>query len=152
MTQLPRWVEVGAFILAMVAGSVNAIGLLSFEHQSVSHVSGTATQLGAQLLHQPPLDSLHLLGILLAFLCGAYYAFDRYFYRPWYYARSADPRGTIDIRRAKLFVLIIAGFILGAFLGALAYARYSLFALIVPASICLLLSVMYRRYSKRVSL
>jgi len=44
ISQLPKWVEVGAFILALVAGFVNAIGLLSFEHQSVSHLSSYPTR------------------------------------------------------------------------------------------------------------
>lgn len=39
ISQLPKWVEFGAFILALVAGYVNAIGLLGFDHQSVSHLS-----------------------------------------------------------------------------------------------------------------
>ena len=71
ISQLPRWVEYGAFLLALVAGTVNAVGLLGFEHQSVSHLSGTATLLGGRLLSSPWSDSVHLLGILIAFLIGA---------------------------------------------------------------------------------
>ena len=41
LTRLPPWVEVGAFLLAFLAGSVNAVGLLGFSHQSVSHLTGT---------------------------------------------------------------------------------------------------------------
>lgn len=71
ITKLPNWVEFGAFILALVAGFVNAIGLLSFEHQAVSHVSGTATLLGTSFLSLPFQGSIHLLGILLSFLFGS---------------------------------------------------------------------------------
>ena len=71
MTQLPRWVEIGAFFLALVAGCVNAIGLLSFDHQSVSHLSGTATLLGTGLFTTSIQTSLHLLGVLLSFLLGS---------------------------------------------------------------------------------
>ncbi|MBE0365785.1 hypothetical protein PULV_b0446 [Pseudoalteromonas ulvae UL12] len=71
ISQLPRWVEFGAFLLALVAGFVNAVGLLSFEHQSVSHLSGTATLLGAGFLNLPWLNTLHLAGILLCFLLGS---------------------------------------------------------------------------------
>ncbi|HAI90280.1 MAG TPA: DUF1275 domain-containing protein, partial [Alcanivorax sp.] len=46
LTRLPRWVEVGAFLLAFLAGSVNAVGLLGFSHQSVSHLTGTTSLLG----------------------------------------------------------------------------------------------------------
>lgn len=70
MSRLPRWVEHGAFLLAFLAGSVNAVGFLGFQHQAVSHLSGTATRLGIELsvLHA---DTLHLLGIVVSFLLGA---------------------------------------------------------------------------------
>ncbi|KZN13613.1 YoaK family protein [Marinomonas sp. TW1] len=71
ISQLPRWVEVGAFFLALVAGCVNAIGLLSFDHQSVSHLSGTATLLGTGFLNSSFQTSLHLMGVLLSFLLGS---------------------------------------------------------------------------------
>ena len=71
ISKLPKWVEVGAFVLALVAGCVNAIGLLSFEHQSVSHLSGTATQLGASLLGTQLKSTAHLLGVLISFLFGS---------------------------------------------------------------------------------
>ncbi len=63
--------EYGAFLLALVAGCINAIGLLGFEHQSVSHLSGTATLVGAGLLGNPLVTTLHLLGVLLSFFVGA---------------------------------------------------------------------------------
>ncbi len=69
--RLPHWVEIGALLLALVAGYVNAIGLLSFEHQSVSHLSGTATLLGAGLLDRGWASAVHLLGVLVSFLIGA---------------------------------------------------------------------------------
>ena len=61
---LPRWLELGAFTLALLAGIVNAVGLLGFAHQSVSHLSGTATLLGAGLLSDT--GAWHLLAILLS--------------------------------------------------------------------------------------
>lgn len=70
ITKLPRWVEYGAFLLALLAGTVNAIGLLGFQHQAVSHISGTVTLLGtsiealnAQTTHQTELkdEQTHLL-------------------------------------------------------------------------------------------
>lgn len=71
ISKLPRWVEYGAFILAFTAGTVNAVGLLGFEHQAVSHLSGTATLLGTGLARDEFALALHLAGILLAFLAGA---------------------------------------------------------------------------------
>ncbi len=71
ISKLPRWVEYGSFILALVAGLINAIGLLGFKHQSISHLSGTATLFGTGLLSATLHDSVHLLVILLSFLAGA---------------------------------------------------------------------------------
>lgn len=70
LSKLPRWIEYGAFTLALLAGSVNAVGLLGFQHQAISHLSGTATLLGSSLLGSLE-SSLHLLGILVSFLLGA---------------------------------------------------------------------------------
>ncbi|MDX1398261.1 MAG: YoaK family protein [Oceanospirillum sp.] len=70
ISRLPKWVEAGAFVLAFTAGSVNAVGLLGFKHQAVSHVSGTATLLGTQWADSP-LDALHLAGVIVSFLLGA---------------------------------------------------------------------------------
>lgn len=69
--QLPRWVEVGGFCLALIAGSVNAIALLGFNHQGVSHLSGSSSLLGVELAQGYLGETLHLLLILLSFVFGA---------------------------------------------------------------------------------
>jgi uncharacterized membrane protein YoaK (UPF0700 family) len=79
ISRLPRWVEYGAFVLALIAGSVNVVGLLGFTHQAISHLSGTATLVGASLTRAPLTESLHLLAILLSFILGA--AFSGFFLR-----------------------------------------------------------------------
>ncbi|MBZ9540038.1 MULTISPECIES: YoaK family protein [Modicisalibacter] len=71
ITRLPRWVEYGAFVLALTAGCINAVGLLGFAHQAISHLSGTATLLGTGLMRGVFGESLHLAGILVSFLLGA---------------------------------------------------------------------------------
>lgn len=71
ISKLPRWVEYGAFLLAFIAGSINAIGLLGFEHQSISHLSGTATLLGTGILEGSYQRILHLSAILFCFFLGA---------------------------------------------------------------------------------
>lgn len=58
-------------MLASVAGCINAIGLLGFEHQAVSHVSGTATLFGTSMLAGSFDDMLHLAGVLFSFFVGA---------------------------------------------------------------------------------
>jgi uncharacterized membrane protein YoaK (UPF0700 family) len=71
INQLPRWVEIGGFCLALIAGSVNAIALLGFNHQGVSHLSGSSSQLGVELAQGQLGSALHLLMILLSFVIGA---------------------------------------------------------------------------------
>lgn len=79
LKKLPRWVEYGAFILALVAGFVNAIGLLGFKHQSISHLSGTATLVGTAIVNSTWLDVVHLLIVFFSFVSGA--AISGYFLR-----------------------------------------------------------------------
>lgn len=71
ITKLPRWIEYGAFLLAFIAGCINVIGLLGFEHIAISHVSGTASLLGATIFETAREGVVHLTGILFAFFLGA---------------------------------------------------------------------------------
>lgn len=69
--QLPRWVWVGAGSLACVAGMVNVVGFLGFEHQAVTHLTGTTSLLGASIASGETRVALHLSGIAIAFMVGA---------------------------------------------------------------------------------
>ncbi|WP_218563945.1 YoaK family protein [Marinospirillum perlucidum] len=69
--KLPRWVEIGGFWLAMIAGSVNAIGVLGFQHQAVSHLTGTSTLASLALVDLAWSELLHLVLILISFVAGA---------------------------------------------------------------------------------
>lgn len=71
ISKLPRWVEFGSFILALVAGFINSIGLLGFNHQSISHLSGTATIIGTGMITSSLIDIFHLFMILFSFVVGA---------------------------------------------------------------------------------
>jgi len=215
ISQLPKWVEVGALILALIAGFVNAVGLLSFEHQSVSHLSGTATLLGTSFLNSSYQSVFHLLGILLSFLLGStlsgfllhgstlklgskydvalflesalllvtiWFLSVGSFYGHFFASAACGLQNamatkysgavirtthltgiftdlgimfgeyfrskTLDKRKAKLFLIIILGFIFGGTLGALLYTKYQFMALLFPASICMFIAVVYRVYSK----
>jgi Predicted membrane protein len=68
---LPRWVWIGAVTLACVAGMVNVIGYLGFEHQAVSHLTGTTSLLGAAIAQGNLRAVIHLWGVLIAFCLGA---------------------------------------------------------------------------------
>jgi uncharacterized membrane protein YoaK (UPF0700 family) len=69
--QLPRWVWIGAVTLACIAGMVNVVGYLGFEHQAVSHLTGTTSLLGAALADGDWRSVRHLWGVLIAFCLGA---------------------------------------------------------------------------------
>ncbi|MET0655688.1 MAG: YoaK family protein [Pseudoxanthomonas sp.] len=69
--QLPRWVWVGAGSLAFVAGIVNVVGYLGFEHQAITHLTGTTSLLGAALVQGDTRAIGNLLGVILAFVAGA---------------------------------------------------------------------------------
>lgn len=56
---------------------------------------------------------------------------------------------TFDKRKAILFLLIIAGFILGGTFGAYAFEVYRFNALLAPGVICLVLAGVYHLYSRR---
>lgn len=71
IARLPRWVEYGSFLLAMIAGYVNAIGLLGVSHQAISHLSGSVTRLATSLANVDLLSAFHLVMVLLSFLLGA---------------------------------------------------------------------------------
>ena len=70
ISKLPRWIWLGAAVLAFVAGHCNAVGLLGFEHQSVSHVTGVVSQFGVSLLADAP-RALHLFFVIASFFAGA---------------------------------------------------------------------------------
>ncbi|RJG48632.1 YoaK family protein [Motilimonas pumila] len=217
ISTLPKWVETGAWLLAFIAGFINAIGLLSFEHQSVSHLSGTATLLGAQVITQNTTLIWHLLGVLLSFVIGAAMAglllssaslklgrhYDTalmlesllLFAALWQLnsgsiyghflasaacglqnALATTYSGAIirtthvtgiftdlgimlgkylkgeglDKRKAKLFLCIISGFIIGGALGAGLFKSFGVNALLLPASICGLMALVYRIFRKTV--
>lgn len=219
ISHLPKWIEIGALVLAVIAGFVNAIGLLSFEHQSVSHVSGTATLLGTSLFSSPATNLLHLMGVIVSFLLGSTIAgvllhgnaiklgkhydtalllesfllfaalilLNQGSFYGHYLASSAcglqnalatkysgavirtthltgiftdlgimiasSLRGEkLDIRAVKLFLLIIVGFTAGGVLGALTFAEYRFYSLLLPVSACLMLSLVYSHYSKNQAL
>lgn len=74
ISKLPRWIEVGGFLLAAMAGYVNAVGLLGFSHQAVSHLTGTSTLLGLKLVNGNGIEAVHLLLIIASFVIGAIFS------------------------------------------------------------------------------
>ncbi|MGV2987202.1 YoaK family protein [Vibrio sp. E150_011] len=217
ISRLPRWIESGAFILALLAGTVNAVGLLGFQHQAISHLSGTATLLGTQLFNSWS-TSGHLIAIIISFLVGsaisgvfisnvslklgrqyewllciegallilATYFLAHNSQTGSYFASAAcglqnalattfsgavvrtthvtgivtdlgimigsTLRGeSFDKRKAKLFVIILCGFVSGGLAGTILFNHLAFYALMPPAILCLLLALGYRVYRKRIA-
>ena len=71
ISKLPRWVWAGAWALAFVAGIVNIVGLLGFEHQAVTHLTGTTSMLAAALASLDGAAALHFAAIIVSFVAGA---------------------------------------------------------------------------------
>jgi len=69
--RLPTWVWIGAIALSCVAGMVNVVGFLGFEHQAVSHMTGSTSQLGMAIAQGDWRAVGHLWGLLVAFSLGA---------------------------------------------------------------------------------
>jgi uncharacterized membrane protein YoaK (UPF0700 family) len=71
ITRLPRWVWFGGALLALLGGMINAVGFLSFQHQGVTHLTGTTTLVGITLAQGDLRRVLSLSGVIVAFLFGA---------------------------------------------------------------------------------
>jgi uncharacterized membrane protein YoaK (UPF0700 family) len=67
---LPRWVWSGAWALAFIAGIVNVVGFLGFEHQGITHLSGSTSLFGAALGHFDMFACIKLFGGIFAFVLG----------------------------------------------------------------------------------
>ena len=70
ISKLPQWIWAGAWALAFVAGIVNVVGLLGFEHQAVTHLTGTTSMLAAALAAWDGVASLHLAASIFSFFSG----------------------------------------------------------------------------------
>ena len=71
ISKLPSWIWPGAWILAFMAGIINVVGLLSFEHQPVTHLTGTTSLLAAALSRFDGSAIARLAGVIGAFVLGA---------------------------------------------------------------------------------
>jgi uncharacterized membrane protein YoaK (UPF0700 family) len=69
--RLATWVWVGAAALACVAGMVNVVGYLGFEHQAITHLTGTTSLLGAALAQGEFTAVWQLAAMIAAFVGGA---------------------------------------------------------------------------------
>ncbi|TQR71677.1 YoaK family protein [Acinetobacter sp. RF14B] len=74
LQRLPVWVQLGAFLLALNAGMINVLGLLTVLNQSVSHMTGNVSMLTMALLEWQPEMILYLVLIILCYVMGSMYS------------------------------------------------------------------------------
>ena len=60
----------GTWVLACIAGMVNVVGLLGFEHHAITHLTGNTSLLAAALADRDVPAALHLIALIGAFLAG----------------------------------------------------------------------------------
>lgn len=70
ISKLPRWVWAGTWALAFVAGMVNVVGFLGFEHQAITHLTGTTSMLGAAIAAADASNAVHFFLLIGAFVLG----------------------------------------------------------------------------------
>lgn len=71
---LPVWVQLGAFFLAFNAGMMNALGLLSIWHQTVSHMTGNISMLAIAILHGQSMQAIYGICVITSFVLGSLYS------------------------------------------------------------------------------
>ncbi len=70
ISKLPRWVWTGAWLLAFIAGMINVIGLLSFGHETITHLTGNTSRLAATLARLDVSGIIHSISLIGAFIVG----------------------------------------------------------------------------------
>ncbi len=216
ISKLPRWVWTGAWVLASVAGFINVIGFLGFEHQAVTHLTGTTSMVAAAVSSLDLVGTLHFAMIIGSFVIGCVISGfvirdsslklgDRYGVAlvleaillalavpllnrgsAWgmysascacglQNAMATTYSGTVvrtthlsgmftdlgiflghtlrglpvDMRRVKLCLLIIGGFLFGGVAGAAIFRALSYNALFIPSAVAGGAAVIYRIYKWR---
>jgi uncharacterized membrane protein YoaK (UPF0700 family) len=68
---LPRWIWLGAAVLALSAGLINAVAFSGFSHNAVTHVTGTVTKSAIALASGDITAYFLSTGLIMAFGAGA---------------------------------------------------------------------------------
>lgn len=71
---LPNWIQISAFSLALNAGMINVLGLITVLHQSVSHMTGNISILAMALTQQNYSNILFLILIICCYVIGSFYS------------------------------------------------------------------------------
>lgn len=71
---LPNWIQIGAFLLALNAGMLNVMGLITVLHQSISHMTGNVSLLALAVLDADIKLLIYLGLVTLCFIIGSFYS------------------------------------------------------------------------------
>lgn len=69
--KLPKWVEIGGFTLAAIAGFVNAVGILGVHRQALSHLTGTVTCFSLGIVRGEFAEAVHFIILIASFILGS---------------------------------------------------------------------------------
>src|ERR1700734_3095836 len=70
ISKLPRWVWFCAWVLAFIAGIINLVGLLGFQHQAITHLTGNTSMLASALATGDVPGILHFAAVIGSFVAG----------------------------------------------------------------------------------
>lgn len=70
ISQLPRWVWTGGWVLAFIAGMVNVVGLLGFSHEPITHLTGNSSRLAIAMAQADSQSIWHMARLMGAFVVG----------------------------------------------------------------------------------
>ena len=210
ISRLPPWVWAGTWVLAFIAGIVNVVGLLGFEHHAITHLTGNTSLLAEALATRDFAAMSHFAALIAAFVVGAVisgilvqdsalqlgrrygvalllvslllFAAVPLLQHDSVYGMYAAAcamglqnamvstysgavvrtthvsgmftdlgiflghtlRGLpVDVRRLRLCLIVISGFLCGGIAGALAFRSFGYSALLFPASLTAVVSIAY---------
>ncbi|MDR7068112.1 uncharacterized membrane protein YoaK (UPF0700 family) [Pseudoxanthomonas japonensis] len=70
INRLPPWIWPGIWLLAFAAGATNVVGLISFQHEGLTHLTGNTSLLGIAIAQRSSASTIHYLLILASFVLG----------------------------------------------------------------------------------
>jgi uncharacterized membrane protein YoaK (UPF0700 family) len=70
ISKLPKWAWYGSAVLALIAGAINTVGFLGFQHQGITHLTGSTTLLGIATATGDVTQVMHLLAVIGSFMGG----------------------------------------------------------------------------------
>ena len=71
IARFTRWAWLAGALLACIAGMVNAVGFMSFDHQAITHMTGPTTMLGIAIADGDMAKALRIGLLILSFVSGA---------------------------------------------------------------------------------